>query len=107
MKSIVKFLFSGLFMGILLVAFAIAWATFIENDYDAITAKLMVYNARWFEILMLLMVINFTGMIFTKKLYVKSQLNVLIIHLALILIIIGAAVTRDIGYEGRMHIRNG
>lgn len=96
-------------MGVLLIIFAVAigYATFIENDYDANTSKLLVYNARWFEVIMLLMIINFSGMIFTRKLYRKSQLNVLVIHIALIIIIIGAAFTRYIGFEGQMHIRNG
>ncbi len=104
-----KFLFSGAFMGVLLTVFAIVigYATFIENDYDAISAKLIVYNTTWFELLLLLMVVNFAGMIFTKKLYVKSKLNILIIHLALVIIIIGAGITRYIGFEGQMHIRNG
>ncbi|MEP1095579.1 MAG: cytochrome c biogenesis protein CcsA [Cyclobacteriaceae bacterium] len=107
--KVFKFLFSGTLMGILLIIFAVAigYATFIENDYDAITAKMLIYNARWFEILLLLMVMNFTGMIFTRKLYRKDQLNILIIHLSLILIIIGAGITRYIGFEGIMHIRNG
>ncbi|MFQ6609776.1 MAG: cytochrome c biogenesis protein ResB, partial [Fidelibacterota bacterium] len=96
-------------MGLTLIIFAVAigYGTFIENDFDAVTAKVLVYNAKWFEILLLLMVINFLGMIFTKKLYIKSRLNILVIHLALILIIAGAALTRYIGFEGQMHIRNG
>jgi cytochrome c-type biogenesis protein CcsB len=104
-----KFLFSGGFMGILLIVFAtaIGYATFVENDYDATTARMVVYNAWWFEAILLLMVVNFTGMIFTKRLYIKGKINILIIHLALIVIIIGAGVTRYIGSEGRMHIRNG
>ncbi len=104
-----KFLFSGAFMGILLIVFAIAigYATFIENDYDAITAKIFVYNARWFEVLLFLMVVNFVGMIFTKQLYRINKLNILIIHLALVIIIVGAAITRYIGFEGQMHIREG
>ena len=103
----IKFLFSGSFMGILLVIFAISigYATFIENDFDATTAKMLVYNARWFEVLMLLMVVNFAGMIFTRQLYRKSKLNILLIHIALIVIILGAAITRYIGFEGQMHIR--
>ncbi len=104
-----RFLFSGWFMGVLLLVFAyvIGYATFVENDYGATAAKLAVYNTRWFEGLLLLMIINFTGMIFTKHLYLKSKLNILVIHLALIIIIIGAGITRYFGYEGLMHIRNG
>ncbi len=104
-----KFLFSGTFMGILLVIFAIAigYATFIENDFDATTAKMLIYNARWFEVLMLLMAINFSGAIFTRQLYRKSKLNILLIHVSLIIILFGAAITRYIGFEGMMHIRQG
>ncbi len=107
--KVFKFLFSGMFMGLLLITFAavIGYATFVENDYDPMTAKMVVYNARWFELLLLLMVINFTGMIFTRKLYRKELFNVLLIHLSLIIIIVGAGITRYIGYEGIMHIRNG
>ena len=104
-----SYLFSGSFMGVLLIAFAtaIGYATFVENDYDATTARMVVYNAWWFEALMVLMVVNFSGMIFTKKLYRKQKLNILVIHLALVVILIGAAVTRYVSFEGQMHIRNG
>ncbi|NJN27124.1 MAG: cytochrome c biogenesis protein CcsA [Cyclobacteriaceae bacterium] len=104
-----RFLFSGSFMGMLLVIFAISigYATFLENDFDSTTAKMLIYNARWFEVLMLLMVVNFAGMIFTRQLYRKSKLNILVIHVALVVIIIGAAITRYVGFEGQMHIRQG
>ena len=107
--KILKFLFSGAFMGVLLVVFAfvIGYATFIENDYDAITAKMLVYNAWWFELILLLMVVNLTGMVFTRRLYSREKLNILIIHISLVIIMIGAAITRYIGFEGQMHIRNG
>ena len=42
----------------LLFAFAIGYATFVENDYGTITAKADIYNARWFEILIALLTIN-------------------------------------------------
>ncbi len=105
----VNFLFSGAFMGILLTVFAISigYATFIENDFDAAIAKMLVYNARWFEVLMFLMVANFSGMIFTRQLYKKSKINILFIHISLIIILLGAAITRYIGFEGQMHIRQG
>ena len=96
-------------MGLLLVVFAyvIGYATFVENDHGAIAAKMVVYNTRWFEGILFLMVVNFSGMIFTKHLYLKSKWNILIIHIALVIIIIGAGVTRYFGNEGQMHIRDG
>ncbi len=94
-------------MGILLLIFAISigYATFIENDFGSITAKMLVYNARWFEVVMILMVVNFTGMIFTRQLYRKSKINILLLHISFVIIIIGAGITRYFGFEGRMHIR--
>ena len=102
------FLFSGGFMGLLLLTFAsvIGYATFIENDFGAATARLLVYNTLWFESILFLMVVNFTGMIFTKHLYRKNKWNILIMHLAFVVIIVGAGVTRYFGSEGQMHIRN-
>ena len=107
--KVFKFLFSGTFMGILLIIFAISmgYATFIENDFGTNTAKLLVYNSKWFEAVMVLMVVNFTGMIFTRQLYRKSKINILFMHMAFVIIIIGAGITRYIGYEGVMHIREG
>ena len=96
-------------MGVLLIvfAFSIGVATFLENDFGTEAAKVLVYNAFWFEVLFFLMVVNFTGMIFAHKLYRKNKLLVLAIHISFIIIIVGAAITRFFGFEGQMHIRNG
>ena len=66
MKKLGSFLFSMFFTGILLVIFAIAigYATFVENDYGTITAKILIYNSRWFEILLFILSINLIGSIF-------------------------------------------
>ncbi len=108
MKKIINFLFSGTFMGMLLVIFAVSmgYATIIENDFTADTARLIVYNSAWFEVIILLLAINFIGMIFTKKLYRKGKRNVMMIHIAWVVIIIGAGITHFFGYEGTMHIRD-
>ena len=96
-------------MGMLLIVFAavIGYATFIENDHGPQAARIIVYHQRWFEGLLFLMVVNFSGMIFTKRLYHKSKWNVMLIHIALVVIIIGAGVTRYFGVEGQMNIREG
>ena len=46
MKKTGTFLFSMLFTGVLTVIFAISigYATFIENDYGTVTAKILIYN---------------------------------------------------------------
>jgi hypothetical protein len=93
----------------LLVIFAIAIgvATFIEQNHDTATAKMMVYNARWMEILLLLLTINLSGAIFKRKLYRKEKLTIFLFHLGFVVMLLGAGVSRYIGYEGSMHIREG
>lgn len=109
MKYIFDFFSSTRTMAVLLIVFAlsIAAATFIENDFGAESARNVVYNAHWFETLMLLGVLNIAGVIIRKKLYRKEKLTLFIFHVAFIVIIIGAGITRFFGSEGIMHIREG
>jgi len=57
--KILKFLLSPVFMGSLFIifAFAMAAATFIENDYGSEAAYGMVYGTRWFELVLFLFII--------------------------------------------------
>ncbi len=88
-------------------AFAIGYATFIENDYGTITAKADIFNARWFEILLALLTLNLILNIYKFKMFSLNKAPIFIFHMAFIIIIIGAATTRYFGYEGSMHIREG
>lgn len=109
MKKFSSFFFSMFFTGLLVVIFAIsiAYATFIENDYGTVTAKILVYNSKWFEILLFIMCVNLIGSIFTNKLIAKKRYPGVLLHLSFVVIFIGAAITRYYGYEGSMHIREG
>lgn len=103
------FLFRPWFMGLLFLVFAIsmAVATFIENDFGAVIAQKWVYKSTWFEILLLLLVVNLIGQVFINKFYKKEKLTILLFHLSFILIIIGAGITRYFGFDGSIHIREG
>ena len=63
MKKLVDFIFSAKMTVVLLFMFAasIGSATFVEDKYDTVTAKILIYNSRWFELLILLLAINFIG----------------------------------------------
>lgn len=89
----------------LVYAFAMAYATFLENDYGTPTAKALIYEAKWFELLMLWLIINFIGNIVRYRLWVREKIPVLIFHLSFLFIFIGGAITRYISYEGIMLIR--
>jgi cytochrome c-type biogenesis protein CcsB len=107
MKKILDFVFSMQFALTLMLVFAIsvAIATFIENDFGTPTAKAVVYSATWFEILLAVTAASMLGNILRFKLIQRKKYNVLIFHLGFIIILLGAAITRFIGYEGMMHIR--
>lgn len=106
-KKIYSFLFSTRLMAVLFIGFAVAMAagTFIESKYNTDTARILVYNAWWFEAIMLFFVINFIGNIKRYQLYKKEKWVTLLMHLSWIFIIVGAFVTRYISYEGMMPIR--
>lgn len=104
-----KIFFSTRLTAILFIVFATAMAfgTFIESWYSTETARIWIYNATWFELIMVLFVINFTGNIFRYRLLRREKWAVLMLHLSWILIIAGAFVTRYISFEGMMPIREG
>ena len=106
-SKILQFLFSTKFMLVLLILFPLAMGigTFLESWYSTDAARIWIYNAWWFELLMLLLMINFMGNIRKYNLLSKEKLSVLILHLSFILILLGAFVTRYIGDEGVMPIR--
>ncbi len=107
MSKIISFLSSTRLMAVLFIVFAavMAIATFVENEYNTDTARILVYNTKWFEAIMLIFVFNFIGNIKRYNLFTKAKWDTLILHLAFILILIGAFVTRYISFEGMMPIR--
>ncbi len=108
-KKIFNQLFSMQVAGyvVVLLAFAMAGATFIENSSGTIAAKALVYNAWWFEALIGITFISVLLNIFKFKLYRLKKLPIFLFHFAFLVIILGATVTRYISSEGTMHIREG
>lgn len=106
-KKLISFLISTRFTAILFILFPLSMAigTFIESYYNTTTAKILIYNAWWFEVMMVFFVINFTLNIKRYNLLSFKKWPVLLLHISWILIILGAGVTRYIGFEGVMPIR--
>ncbi|MCW0492455.1 c-type cytochrome biogenesis protein CcsB [Riemerella anatipestifer] len=109
MKKIQNILVSTRTMAVLLLVYALsmAYATFMENDYGTPTAKAFIYESKWFEAIMFLLIINFIGNIGRYRLWKREKWPLLAFHLSFILLFIGGAITRYISYEGTMHIREG
>ena len=111
-KKIANFLFSTKLTAFLFIAFAVAMAvgTILDRNMDTSPTpytRTLIYNAWWFEAIMVFFVINFVGNIFRFRLHKKEKWATLILHLSFIFILLGAFVTRYIGFEGMMPIREG
>lgn len=102
-------MFSTRLMALLFITFALAMGigTFIESKYNTDTARILIYNSWWFEVIMVFFMINFIGNIKRYQLLKKEKWATLMLHLAFIFILLGAFVTRYISYEGMMPIREG
>jgi len=109
LKKFANRYFSMLVTVVLLFLFAtsIGYATFAENSQGTEVAKALVYNAHWMEVLYVLLVVNLIGSIFKYNLVRRQKWSVLAFHLAFLLILAGAAITRFTSSEGMMHIREG
>ncbi len=108
-KIIKKFFLSmeSAFVLFLIFAASCAIATFIENDFGTETAWGLVYGTLWFGAIQLLLGINLAYNILRYKLYKKDKLPIFTFHVGFLFILLGSIMTRYIGYEGIIHIREG
>lgn len=107
--KIFSFLFSTRLMAFLFLTFALTMGigTFIESYYNTDTARVWIYNAWWFEAIMVFFMINFAGNVKRYQLYKKEKWATLLLHVSFVFIIFGAFITRYVSYEGMMPIREG
>ncbi|WP_252971008.1 hypothetical protein [Aliarcobacter cryaerophilus] len=69
--KLLNFLFSFKATLLLLAILAIGAgvATFIENDFGTSSARVLVYNNTWYEIVLVLTTINLSGIIYKFKMW--------------------------------------
>jgi cytochrome c-type biogenesis protein CcsB len=89
----------------LIFAAAIGIATFIENDFGTSAAQKVIFKSWWFELLLFFFGITILVNIFRFRMIQQKKWSLLLFHGAIIIILIGAGVTRYFGFEGIMHIR--
>ena len=90
---------------ILLFAAAIGIATFVENDFGTSAAQKVIFKSWWFELLLFLFGVTIIVNIIKFRMIQQKKWPLLLFHGAIIIILIGAGVTRYFGFEGVMHIR--
>lgn len=92
---------------ILVFAISIGAATFIENDYGTSAAQKWVYKALWFEILLAVFSVTLLVNVIRYRMLRQKKWANFLFHVAMVIIILGAGITRYFSYEGVMHIREG
>jgi len=103
-KKVYNFFFSLEVAVVLSLIFIVAMgaATLLKTDLQAWQ---YVYGTKWFELIMWLLAFNLIGVMFRYKTYKK--LPIFLLHSSIIVILLGAGITRYFGYEGNLHLRNG
>ena len=112
LKKIANILFSTRLTAVLFIAYAAAMAVGTFLDVGQSTSptpysRNLIYDAWWFEAIMVVFMINFVGNIFRYRLLRKEKWATLVLHLSFIFILLGAFITRYHGFEGMMAIREG
>ena len=106
--NILKKLFSMKMAIVMMVLFGfiIGLATFIENDYGTMTVQALIYKTKWFEFFLFYFITILVYQMINFKSY-KNKIPVFIFHLAFVVIALGALMTRYLGYEGKLSVREG
>jgi cytochrome c-type biogenesis protein CcsB len=109
MEKFSKAFFSMRMMSVAMIVFlvAIAIATFIESANGIQAAKILIYNALWFEILLVYLGMNLISNIVKYRMFQREKMAMLAFHVSFLIILIGAGVTRFVSFEGLMLIREG
>ncbi len=89
----------------LILAFSMAIATFVESSYGTPAARSLVYNSWWFELIWVLFALNLLNNIIRFRLLNKRRFTMGLFHVAFLVMLLGAAITRWLSFEGTMHIR--
>lgn len=109
-KALLNNLFASMPLSIflmLLYATSIGWATFVEKEYGFIVSNDVIYASWWFELLNVWLALSLFGCMLKSIKYNGLKVSVHTFHFALIVIIIGAGITRYYGFEGNMVLEDG
>lgn len=92
---------------LLIYAFGLAVATFIEKYHGTAAAKAMIYYSPLFFLLQFLLVVNFIAAVVRHQYIKRGKWALMLIHSAFIVILLGALTSFLFGEEGTLHLREG
>lgn len=92
---------------LIIYAFGLAIATFIEKYFGTVMAKMAIYYSPLFFLLQFLLVVNFITILIKHQLLKKKKWGFILVHFAFIIILLGALISHLFGDEGILHLREG
>lgn len=109
MERFLRLIFSMKWVAVGLFVFltSIGLATFIESMHGVQASKIVVYNAGWFTALLLYLSLAMMFNIYLYRMWQKEKIALLSFHVAFLIIMVGAAITRYRGFEGQLVAREG
>jgi hypothetical protein len=87
------------------IAIACAVATFTESRFDSAVARAWIYKAPWFIAWLGILCINLFAVTLTRWPWQRKHAGFIITHYGIILLLIGAVVGSQFGYEGNVTLR--
>ena len=110
MKAKLEKIFSSFVTTIVLLliyAFGLAVATFIEKYHGTAVAKTIVYYSPLFFFLQFLLVVNFVVVVIKYHFLKQGKWGFILTHFAFIVILLGALTSFLFSQEGILHLREG
>ncbi|MEZ4388121.1 MAG: cytochrome c biogenesis protein CcsA [Candidatus Krumholzibacteriia bacterium] len=100
---------------LLVLGVASGVGTFIESHYSGIAnneigraaAYDIIYDSLWFNALLVLLFVNLSLNLVRRWSRGRPSLGFLLVHIGMLVILLGAGITRWFGFEGYLHIREG
>lgn len=94
-------------INIVLLALISAVGTFVESYYDLYLAQHLVYQSIWMKIILISFSINLLSVMVDRWPWKKRHTPFVTAHLGIVMIIIGAFLTSELGIDGSMRLEPG
>lgn len=86
---------------------SVAIGTIFESRYSAEYAKMFVYDALWFQILLLLLAVNIFCSMMSRYPWKLRHLGFVVTHTGMLTLLAGSLVTKIYGIDGSIQIQEG
>ena len=103
-EKLFKFLCSLKLAVIIIVSLGVisAWGTIVESKYDMVTAQKLVYHSPYMYFVMIMLCVNLIAVAVDRLPWKKRHAGFVIVHAGIVILILGAYITRKVGVDGSL-----